>query len=57
MWEIAFNHYKNRLGLELPLTAKFITTAVRLRSGVYKHMAFETVTHAETGRLGLESVP
>jgi hypothetical protein len=54
MWEVAFNHYKNRLGLELPLTGRFITEKVRMRSGVYKHMAFETLTHAEAGKIGLE---
>jgi len=54
MWEIAFNHYKNRLGLALPLTEKLITTQIRSSSGIYKHMAWETVTHAETGKLGVE---
>jgi hypothetical protein len=54
MWEIAYNHYKNRLGLELPLSARFITEKVRTRAGVYKHMAFETLTHAETARPGLK---
>jgi hypothetical protein len=53
MWEIAFNHYKNRLGIDMPLSARFITEKVRLRGGVYKHMAFETLTHAETAWVGL----
>jgi hypothetical protein len=55
MWEIAFNHYKNRLGLALPLTEKLITSQIRpMTSGIYKQMAWETLTHAETGKLGLE---
>jgi hypothetical protein len=47
MWEIAYAHYKGRLGIDMPLSARFIVEKVRLRSGVYKHMAFETLTHAQ----------
>jgi len=43
-WEIAYHHFHDRLGLELPLTAKLIA---RIRpSGTDHHMAWESFTHA-----------
>jgi hypothetical protein len=54
MWEIAFNHYKNRLGLALPLTEQLLVKVRTTTSGVYKQMAFETLTHAETAWAGLK---
>jgi hypothetical protein len=43
-WEIAYHHFHDRLGLELPLTARLIA---QIRpSGTDHHMAWETFTHA-----------
>ena len=53
-WEIAYNHYHNRLGRELPKMAR---RAARTRpTGVNHHMAWETLTHAEVGRVGLPPI-
>ena len=51
-WEIAYNHFHNRLGLNLPLTNRLITTRVRI-SGIDHHMDWETMTHANLGAVGL----
>jgi hypothetical protein len=50
-WEIAYNHFHNRLGLELPLT-KALIAKIRPTS-TNKHMAWESMTHAELGTHGL----
>jgi hypothetical protein len=50
-WEIAYNHYHNRLGRELPKMAAVI--ARNRPTGVDHHMAWETLTHAEVGDAGL----
>jgi hypothetical protein len=43
-WEIAYNHFHERRGLELPFTARLIE---RIRpSGTDHHMAWESFTHA-----------
>jgi Alginate lyase len=47
-WEIAYNHFHNRMGRDLPLTMKWILATVR-PSGIGTHMAWETLTHAELG--------
>ena len=53
-WEIAFNHYHNRLGRELP---KMAAVLQRIRpTGVNHHMAWETLTHAGVGDVGLPPV-
>ena len=53
-WEIAYNHYHNRMGLELP---KMAAVLKRIRpTGVNHHMAWETLTHAEVGAVGLPEV-
>jgi hypothetical protein len=53
-WEIAYNHFHNRMGRDLPLTKQWILAKVR-PSGIGTHMAWETLTHAELGTVA-ESV-
>ena len=50
-WEIAYNHYHNRLGHELPKMAAVLPT-IR-PTGVNHQMAWETLTHADVGAVGL----
>jgi hypothetical protein len=50
-WEIAYNHYHNRLHLDLPFLAKVLPT--NRPTGVNHQMAWETLTHAEVGDIGL----
>jgi Alginate lyase len=51
-WEIGYNAYATRQSLALPLTAKVIA---KVRpTGVNHMMAWETLTHAEVGSVGLE---
>jgi len=52
-WEIGYNHYHNRLGLDLPFTKKLITQirpTGTSRHGADHHMVWETLTHAELGK-------
>lgn len=50
-WEIAYNEYHNRLGNDLPKMAAVIA---KIRpTGTNHHMAWETLTHAEIGPIGL----
>jgi hypothetical protein len=50
-WEIAYNHYHNRMGLDLP---KMAAVLERIRpTGVNHQMAWETLTHAGVGDIGL----
>ena len=51
-WEIAYNHYHNRLGMKLPETEKLILTKSR-PTGTNHHLDWETLTHAELGSKGL----
>jgi hypothetical protein len=51
-WEIAYNHYHNRMGLNLPATQKLIATKAR-PTGADHFMVWETLTHAELGKKGL----
>ena len=54
-WEIAYNHYHNRMGQELP---KMGAVLERNRpTGVNHHMAWETLTHAQVGSVGLPPLP
>jgi hypothetical protein len=53
-WEIAFNEYHNRLGYDLPMMAKVIPG--NRPTGVNHDMAWETLTHAEVGNVGLPPV-
>ncbi|SDS00754.1 alginate lyase family protein [Opitutus sp. GAS368] len=50
-WEIAYNHFHDRLGLALPLMAAVIPT--NRPTGVNHHMAWETLTHGGIGAVGL----
>jgi hypothetical protein len=51
-WEIAFNHFHGRLGLELPNMAKVIPTNRPTRADL-NHMVWETLTHGDVGAVGL----
>lgn len=53
-WEIAFNHFYNRLGNKLPKMAAVIPT--NRPTGVDHHMAWETLTHGGIGSVGLPPV-
>ena len=50
-WEIAYNAYSNVLGQSLPETKKLVQT-IR-PTAIDHHMAWETLTHAEIGAVGL----
>jgi hypothetical protein len=50
-FEIVYNHFANRKGVAMPFTKQWLE---KIRpTGVDKHMAWETLTHAETGAAGL----
>jgi hypothetical protein len=50
-WEIAYNHYHNRMGNELP---KMGAVLAKMRpTGINHQMAWETLTHAGVGTVGL----
>jgi hypothetical protein len=53
-WEIAYNHYHNRKGHPLPKMA--VVIAKNRPTGVNHHMAWETLTHAEVGAVGIPLV-
>ena len=53
-WQIAFNHYKDRAGQALPLTERLILEKARAIDPTYKHMSWETLTHAGVGWTGLK---
>ena len=48
-WEIAYNHFHNRAGLNLPATEALIRTKVRPSSfaATHNNMVWESMTHAE----------
>ena len=50
-WEIAYNHFHDRLGFSLPRMAAVLST-IR-PTGVNHHMNWETLTHAGMGGIGL----
>jgi hypothetical protein len=52
-WEIGFNHFHGRMGVELPLSLKLIESRIRGLDGANKHMVWETLTHAGVGWAGL----
>lgn len=54
-WEIAYNHFHNRMGRALPLTDRLIREKIR-PSGTGTHMAWESLTHAELGALRPDAV-
>ena len=53
-WEIAYNEYHNRLGYNLPKMAAVLPG--NRPTGVNHDMAWETLTHAEVGAIGLPPV-
>jgi hypothetical protein len=53
-WEIAYNHFHNRLGISLPKMAAVLPT--NRPTGVNHHMAWETLTHGEVGAVGLPPI-
>jgi hypothetical protein len=53
-WEIAYNEYHDRLGFSLPKMAAVLPT-IR-PTGTNHHMAWETLTHAGMGSIGLPPV-
>jgi hypothetical protein len=53
-WEIAYNHFHDRLGRTLPKIAAVIPT--NRPTGVNHHMAWETLTHAGIGSIGLPPI-
>jgi hypothetical protein len=54
-WEIAYNHFHNRLGLDLPKMAKVLPTN-RPTGADLNHMVWETLTHGEVGNVGLPKI-
>ena len=54
-WEIAFNHFHNRLGLDLPKMSAVLPTN-RPTGADLNHMVWETLTHGEVGAVGLPPV-
>ncbi|SPF33974.1 Secreted protein (fragment) [Candidatus Sulfopaludibacter sp. SbA4] len=53
-WEIAYNHFHDRLGNQLPKMAVVIPG--NRPTGVNHHMDWETLTHAGMGSIGLPTV-
>ena len=53
-WEIAYNHYHNRLGFSLPKMGAVLPT--NRPTGVNHQMVWETLTHAGVGAVGLPPV-
>jgi hypothetical protein len=53
-WEIAYNHFHDRLGYALPKMA--VVLPGNRPTGVNHHMAWETLTHAGMGKIGLTPV-
>ena len=51
-WEIAYNHFHTRLGVDLPKMAKVIPTN-RPTQADLNHMVWETLTHGDVGAAGL----
>jgi hypothetical protein len=52
MWEIAYNHYANRMGMALPQT---LAVVGKVRpTNVDHQMDWETLTHAEVGSVGIK---
>jgi hypothetical protein len=48
-FEIAYHHFHDRRGMDLPLTRRLILERIR-PSGANHHMAWETLTHAQLPR-------
>lgn len=52
-FEIGYNHFHDRMGLDLPQSLKLIETRIRSIEAANKHMVWETLTHAGAGWVGL----
>lgn len=53
-WEIAYNHFHNRKGYDLPNMTKVIL--INRPTGVNHHIIWETLTHGEMGAVGLPPI-
>ncbi|HET9570262.1 MAG TPA: family 16 glycoside hydrolase [Bacteroidales bacterium] len=51
-WEIAYNHFHNRMGFSLPKMALVIPT--NRPTDANHHMVWETLTHGEMGAVGIQ---
>src|SRR5262245_11775749 len=51
--EISYNHFHNRLGMNMPQTAQQI--AAKRPTGANYFLAWETLTHAQVGWIGLQN--
>lgn len=54
-WEIAYNHFHTRLGIELPKMTKVIPTNRPTKADL-NHLVWETLTHDDVGAVGLQPV-
>lgn len=45
-WEVGFNHYHNRMGLEMPYTEELIYQKIRSKGWSALNIFYETLTHA-----------
>ena len=59
-WEVAYNEYVNRLGMSMPNTSKLVHGLRKAPPASWvmatHHIAFEMLTHADVGTVGLEGV-
>ncbi len=53
-WEIAYNHFHNRMGVSLPKMGAVIPT--NRPTGANHHMNWETLTHGEMGAIGIPPI-
>jgi hypothetical protein len=53
-WEIAYNHFHGRLGIDLPRMAAVIVA--NRPTGVNQHTNWETLTYGDIGSVGLPPV-
>jgi len=52
-WEVGYNHYHNRMGVDLPKTRQLILEQIRPRaSRADWNLDYETLTHADLPFLG-----
>jgi len=48
-WEIGYNHFHNRMGIDLPNTESLIKQSIRSEGASDWNIFFETLTHADLG--------
>jgi hypothetical protein len=56
-WEIGYNEFANRLGMKMPNTKRLIESYRAAPAGwvgITHHFGWETLTHGDTGSVGLE---